>query len=927
METLLQKAQRLGIQPQGRQQPQQSGGFFSNILNKANERADSVGNILHSNQDIRSKALQVFGQGTGLGADIIGAGVSAVTPDFIEKPVTEAIGSGVQAIAQTAPIKKFVSSYQKMATAHPELAGNIGAIGNILNLAASLEGASLGSKTAASTVVKSAELSGKGLEKAGEGVGTAAKFVTSQATGLNPQTISQVLKTPGFFTKKEMASIDRQSIANKVKTAVDKRLEQLSETGKGYETIRKSGQNVSVPQGTIESVLSKYGIGVKDGKLITTAESVPISKADKTGIEEFIKQYGGSNLSGNGFLNARKALSNIAKYDALKTDISQKISRDLRSAFDNLGKETLPGLKELDTQYAPEVRLLNKVKKDILNPDGSLKDTAISKIANLTGKGKEKVLARLEQIIPGIRTDVNILKSIEDIEYTGGQKVGAYLRGATGGFVASGGNPVAAVVTAIATSPGVAIPLIRGYAKVSEVTKSLLDSTIGKMQRGIKLTGNELKLADEAIQSASSRIEGRIKSGAKEIRPGLNIQDVNTMTPEQLNKAGVRGDPSVGETALMNEARKYKTAEAFVKAQGEPMYHGTPYKFDEFKNGHTTFFTPSKSFAENYGRTKSFDNKMDADIAIHERFGNVKLFNPNNPSELSALEKLLPDEIQTTGTWGGTKVSKKEALLNMQGKMTVEPNPRYNEVKVGETFFDNMTGNDYKVLEVKPKSIVVEDIRTYLPPELRIKELSRNNYIGETAPWGAFEGDKNIEKSLKKLGYDGWKMTEGGKPTYGIFDVSKLKTKSQLTEIWKKANEPTKRGFGTGAGRTAGESKTNLVKEASTKIDNYISNLKPKFMELDAMDALDELKKMKTQLSQKSLKAQDVKDIVGDAEKLVKETIVGRSKKLAPAIKSEIALNKLTLEAKKYKYFNDFKKANQNIDEGTLKRVFIRSKK
>lgn len=35
---------------------------------------------------------------------------------------------------------------------------------------------------------------------------------------------------------------------------------------------------------------------------------------------------------------------------------------------------------------------------------------------------------------------------------------------------------------------------------------------------------------------------------------------------------------------------------------------------------------------------------------------------------------------------------------------------------------------------------------------------------------------------------------------------------------------------------------------------------------------------MKTQLSQKSLKAQDVKDIVGDADKLVKETIIGRAK-------------------------------------------------
>lgn len=137
----------------------------------------------------------------------------------------------------------------------------------------------------------------------------------------------------------------------------------------------------------------------------------------------------------------------------------------------------------------------------------------------------------------------------------------------------------------------------------------------------------------------------------------------------------------------------------------------------------------------------------------------------------------------------------------------------------------------------------------------------------------------------------------------------------------------TGRGFGTGAGRTAGESKGTLVKDASTKIDNYIANLKPKFMELDAMDALDELKKMKTQLSQKSLKAQDVKDIVGDADKLVKETIIGRAKKLAPGIKRETEMNKLILDAQRFDYFNEFKKSYPNIGEETLKSAFLKSRK
>ena len=231
---------------------------------------------------------------------------------------------------------------------------------------------------------------------------------------------------------------------------------------------------------------------------------------------------------------------------------------------------------------------------------------------------------------------------------------------------------------------------------------------------------------------------------------------------------------------------------------------------------------------------------------------------------------------------------------------------------------------------------VVDDIKSKLPnSEVRITQNSigvmkgnvRGNWMDNEDAW-TFYPSKSIPEDFR---VEVQKRIPGAKVMNGAIDFPKESfpsiNQSQLTDIWKKAHGETKRGFGTGAGRTAGESKGTLVKDASTKIDNYIANLKPKFMELDAMDALDELKKMKTQLSQKSLKAQDVKDIIGDADKLVKETIIGRAKKLAPEIKSETELNKLTLEAKKNKYFDEFKKLHPNVDAGVLKSIFIRSRK
>lgn len=510
------------------------GELGANLRRRGEQMLIKSGNVPiagETPESTGSKIFQTAGQAVGVFADIAGAltktTASALTPDIIEKPVNELINKGVSKIASTQAVKTAAEAWDKFQQSHPEMAGNVEAAGNFINLFAQAYGAKGTVIGAGKTISKAATLAEKAAAKTARGASSLGKFATSQATGLSPSTIEQVIKTPGLFTTKEMASIDRKSIANKVKMAVEKRLEGLSETGKQYELIRKAPEVAKIPPGTIEGVLDKYGIKVKNGKLLTTAESVPISGGDKTVIEGFLKQYGQKELSGNAFLNARKALSNMAKYDAAKTDISQKISRELRSTLDEIGKDTFKGLRELDKQYAPEVKLLSKVKKEILNPDGTLKDNAMSKIANLTGKGKEQTIERLEKVIPGIRTDVNILKAIEDIEIAKGQKVGAYLRGATGGFVVSGGNPVAAVAAAIGTSPQVAIPLIRSYAKASGATSKLLSSTLDKLKNGAKLVGNEYKLVDEAFQSASSKIGKRVSGAVKSTPAGLSVKDIS----------------------------------------------------------------------------------------------------------------------------------------------------------------------------------------------------------------------------------------------------------------------------------------------------------------------------------------------------------------------------------------------------------------
>lgn len=345
-------------------------------------------------------------------------------------------------------------------------------------------------------------LAKKVVSGTGNFVKKTANFATAQSTGLNPQTISQIIKTPGAFSAGEAAKLDRGTLANQVKTAIDTRLTDLSETGSLYQTIRESGAATSIPQGTLKSVLSKYGLKLDDaGKIIRDRASVPMKPGDVSALQDFLDIYGKEgDLNANEFLNTRKAAAAIADFDATKSDIANKIGEDLYATLNDVARKNIDGLEALDNVYSPEVKILKKIKTDYLNPDGTLKDGAMNKIANLTGKGKDRVIARLEQIVPEIREQVNILKSIEDIEVTKGQKVGTYMRGAAGGFVASGGNPAVALISGIVAQPAAIVPILRAYGKVSGIFIDQSEAIISKINAGKKLLPNEQAFFVRAIK-------------------------------------------------------------------------------------------------------------------------------------------------------------------------------------------------------------------------------------------------------------------------------------------------------------------------------------------------------------------------------------------------------------------------------------------
>lgn len=93
----------------------------------------------------------------------------------------------------------------------------------------------------------------------------------------------------------------------------------------------------------------------------------------------------------------------------------------------------------------------------------------------------------------------------------------------------------------------------------------------------------------------------QVKSGAY----SSNLQ--RRLTPERVVEGKVvpKGKASVPQNSLINEAKKYKNAEEFVKAQGEPVYHAgvedfNPNKIKKSGKGIGFYTTKNKDYADTF---------------------------------------------------------------------------------------------------------------------------------------------------------------------------------------------------------------------------------------------------------------------------------------------------------------------------------------
>jgi hypothetical protein len=485
-------------------QPEKSS-FFEKIGTSIKSRA---GEIKETWQEaVKGKitpaetGLQTVGKTFGLAGDILGqvliSGIKAITPDIIEDKVKQA---GIKALQSESGQKAVealslgIDKYEEWKKENPRIAKNIESVVDIAQFAPVARGAKITEKSVIGAT-KIAEKVTSPVIRAGEGI---TKFSIAQASGLSNDAIKTLITNPKGVSTAMKEGLDRVNMGNIVKEALEKKIKDVGLEGAEYQVIRELPKTVQIPENTITKVLDKFKLTFdKKGKLKITKESIPMKSGDISALEDFLNMFSEEKeLSSNAFLNARKTLDDMAKWETGKSDASTALSKELRKAFDDLGKKQIPELAELDAKFAPEKQILNELKKDLMSK-GKIKDNFYSIIAGMTGKGKEIKLQRLKEIVPDIEENVKILNALEDIEYAKGQKVGAYIRGGIlGGGAVSGNIPLA--IAGLLAYPGSMKTILINYGIAAQKAEKIMS----ELKQGITsaLSGSDKAAIGNAIK-------------------------------------------------------------------------------------------------------------------------------------------------------------------------------------------------------------------------------------------------------------------------------------------------------------------------------------------------------------------------------------------------------------------------------------------
>lgn len=314
-------------------------------------------------------------------------------------------------------------------------------------------------------------------------ISAGANTLVSHITTLPPDSITTAINNPKILSKINKELVNRPAIQEEFKMAVDNFIEGKKVTGEAYQPIRESGAQIAVPENWLSETLARHGLKIEpvtaEGKptiykVIADSKSITRDPRDIRALQNFVNNWNGkTTLTADELLNMRSDAQGIARFgrDIGKSKPADVVGGSIYNEINRSMRPQVSGLKVLDESMSPMIAQFRQLRKDFLNADGTFKDNAVNKIA--TALKKPELLARMEQMSPGITTRLKLLNVIEELQKATGLHNEGLLRKFVGGQAALTGN-VPLVIASILTHPTIALQIIRGFGLSKAATAEVI---------------------------------------------------------------------------------------------------------------------------------------------------------------------------------------------------------------------------------------------------------------------------------------------------------------------------------------------------------------------------------------------------------------------------------------------------------------------
>jgi len=323
------------------------------------------------------------------------------------------------------------------------------------------------------------------------------EYATKLMTWLNRDTQRFIKNEPDLWKKINNWEINADQLAQEVKTRIQSRLDSLSETWKGYETMKQDTTkfNKKEIQWIYDDVTNKEWL---------SKNLIELPLEDRWAIKQaqsYLDEYKWKELTTKEIIELKAKLRSLVSYWKWVTPQWERIVKSIITNLDNNLKSKVPWYAELDKTYWPERNFLNQVKKDILKPDWTLKDNAISIIRNLSNKWKEFKLERFEELFPWITKQIEWIKAFEDLQASIEWKTWSYARWVLlWWWWYAAWWIIGWLVTFILTHPKVASKVLEWYW----LSKQYINQLFSKIKGNGIISKQEQSIIENAVKSTKS---------------------------------------------------------------------------------------------------------------------------------------------------------------------------------------------------------------------------------------------------------------------------------------------------------------------------------------------------------------------------------------------------------------------------------------